>query len=69
MNEQLNRAVTALREEGMVANPVDGPTVYVSAGDTGQQYILTNIQLLELLDNDQLTWRGIKGLHRELGGK
>ena len=49
MNERLDRAITALREEGMVVNPVDASKVYVSAGDTGQQYILSNMQLLELL--------------------
>ena len=37
-------------------------------GDGGQEYILTNVQLLELMDNDQLTWQGIKELHRESDG-
>ena len=65
-NERLNRAITLLQDEGVAVKTRDASTLVVGAGE---EYILAVVQLLELMDNDQLTWQGIKDLHRELGGK
>ena len=62
MNERLNRAITQLQEEGLEVNVLDGSRIDASG------FILTKIQMLELLDNDQLTCQGIKDLQRELSG-
>ena len=62
MNERLNRAITQLQEEGLEVNVLDDSRIDASG------FILTKIQMLELLDNDQLTWQGIKDLQRELSG-
>ena len=66
MNERLNRAIAHLRDQGLIATTVSAGELYVSGG--GQEYVLTHAQLLELMDNDQLTWQGIKELDREVGG-
>ena len=63
MNERLNRAITQLRDEGVTVTTRDVLTVLVGSGE-GEEVILTHAQLLELMDNDQLTWQGIKDLHR-----
>ncbi len=63
---RLDRAISGLRDQGLILTTASTDKLYVSAG--GQEYILTNVQLLELMDNDQLTWQGIKDLHRESGG-
>ncbi len=62
MNERLNRAITQLQEEGLEVNVLDDSRIDASG------FILTKIQMLELLENDQLTWQGIKDLQRELSG-
>ncbi len=62
MNERLNRAIAQLQEEGLEVNVLDDSRIDASG------FILTKIQMLELLDNDQLTWQGIKDLQRELSG-
>ncbi len=64
---RLDRAISGLRDQGLIATTASADKLNVSAGDGGQEYILTNVQLLELMDNDQLTWQGIKDLHREIG--
>ena len=51
----------------LIVTTASADKLYVSASDGGQEYILSHAQLLELMDNDQLTWQGIKELHRELG--
>ena len=56
MSERLNRAITQLQEEGLVVSVIDDSGINVGG------FVLTNIQVLELLDNDQLTWQGIKDL-------
>ena len=66
MNERLNRAIEQLREQGLIAKTPSENRLLISSGDGGQEYILTHAQLLELMDDDQLTWQGIKELHREL---
>ncbi len=66
---RLDRSIAGLRYQGLILTTASADKLYVSAGDGGQEYILTNLQLLELMDNDQLTWQGIKDLHRELGGE
>ena len=65
---RLDRAISGLRDQGLILTTASADKLYVSAGDGGQEYILINVQLLELMDNDQLTWQGIKDLHRESGG-
>ena len=35
-------------------------------GSEEEEYILRHAELLELMDNDQLTWQGIKDLQRDL---
>ena len=64
---RLDRAIFGLRDQGLILTTASADKLYVSAGDGGQEYILTNLQLLELMDSDQLTWQGIKDLHREIG--
>ena len=65
---RLDRAISGLRDQGLIiVTTASADKLYVSAGDGGQEYILTNVQLLELMDNDELTWQGIKDLHREVG--
>ena len=66
MNERLNRAITQLRDEGVTVTT--GNVLAVVVG-SGEKFILRHAELLELMDNDQLTWQGIKDLHRELGEK
>ena len=61
MTGRLNRAIAQLRDEGVTVTTRDVLIVVVGAGE---EYILTHAQLLELMDNDQLTWQGIKDLHR-----
>ena len=68
MIERLNRAIEQLRDQGLIVKTPSEDKLYISAGDGGQECILTIAQLLELMDNDQLTWPGIKDLHRSLGG-
>ncbi len=65
---RLDRAISGLRDQGLIVTTASANKLYVSAGYGGQEYNLTNVQLLELMDNDQLTWQGIKVLHRESGG-
>ena len=43
-----------------------GNVLAVVVGSGEEKFILTHAQLLELMDNDQLTWQGIKDLHRDL---
>ncbi len=62
MNERLNRAITQLQEEGLEVKVLDDSRIDASG------FILTKIQMLELLDNDQLTSQGIQDLQRELSG-
>ena len=62
MNERLNRAITQLQEEGLEVKVLDDSRIDASG------FILTKIQMLELLDNDQLNSQGIKDLQRELSG-
>ena len=62
---QINRAIARLREEGITVEPFE--TGKVILGDD-LQYVLTYAELVDLMDRDQLTWHGIKELHRELGG-
>lgn len=68
MIERLNRAIEQLRDQGLIVQTPSKDKLRISAGDGGQEYILTIAQLLELMDNDQLTFPGIKDLHRSLGG-
>ena len=65
MNERLNRAIAQLRDQGLITTTASAGELYISAGDGGQEYVLTHAQLLELMDNDHLTWQGIKELDRE----
>ena len=51
MTERLNRAITQLRDEGVTVKTGNALVVVVRSGE---EYILTNSQLLELMDNDQL---------------
>ncbi len=67
MNERLKRAIAHLRDQRLLVATRLNNDVCVSASDDGQEYILTHGQLLELMDNDQLTWLGIKELQRALG--
>ncbi len=63
LKNRLKRAFAELREEGVAVRGLDPHRVIVGPGE---KYVLTIAQLLELMDNDQLTWQGIKELHREL---
>ena len=63
LKDRLKRAFTKLRDEGVAVRGLEPDRVIVGAGE---KYALTSAQLLELMDNDQLTWQGIKELHREL---
>ena len=65
---RLDRAIFGLRDQGLIVTTAAADKLYVSTGDGGQECILANVQLLELMDNDHLTWQGIKDLHRESGG-
>ena len=60
MNERLNRAVAKLREEGLAVSFVDDSQINVGG------YLLTYAELLELMDNDKLTWQSIKDLRRKV---
>ncbi len=64
MNERLNRAIAKLRHQGVTVTTRGVSVVVVGSRE---EYVLTHVQLLELMDNDQLTWQGIKDLHREVG--
>ena len=52
---RLDRAISGLRDQGLIVTMASADKLYVSTGDGGQEYILTNVQLLELMDSDQLT--------------
>ena len=64
LKDRLKRAFTKLRDEGVTVRGLDPDRVLVGSGEA---YILTTGQVLEPMDNDQLTWQGIKDLHREVG--
>ena len=63
LKDRLKRAFTKLSDEGVAVRGLEPDRVIVGPGE---KYVLTIAQLLELMDNDQLTWQGIKELHREL---
>ncbi len=66
MNERLIRAIAKLRDQGVTVTTRGVSVVVV---DSREEYVLTHVQLLELMDNDQLTWQGIRELNRESGGR
>ena len=55
LKNRLKRAFTELRGEGVAVRGLDPDRVIVGPGE---KYVLTIGQLLELMDNDQLTGRG-----------
>ena len=63
LKDRLKLTFTKLRDEGVTVKGLDPDRVIVGSRE---EYILTIGQLLELMDNDRLTWQGIKELHREL---
>ena len=65
MNERLNRAIKQLRDEGVTVTTT-GNVLAVLVGSEEEEYILRHAELLELMDNDQLTWQGIKDQQRDL---
>ena len=69
MNERLNRAIAQLRDQGLIVTTPSANELCIRAGDGRKEYILKQAELLELMDDDQLTWQGIKELTRELEGK
>ena len=74
MKKRLNRAIQQLLDEGLLVDD-HGPNkvavflrgdATVGRTTTVHTEVLTHAEMFELMDNDQLTWQGIKELHREL---
>ncbi len=60
---RVKRAIAKLRDQGIPVQPFE--TGKVILGDD-LRYVLTDAELLDLLDKDELTLEGVKKLHREL---
>ena len=60
---RINRAIAKLRDEGIKVEPFE--TGKVILGEE-LKYVLTHAELLDLMDKDQVTWHGVKELHRRL---
>ena len=78
MKKRLNRAIRQLLDEGLLVDdhgPPDKVAVFlrgdatVGRTTTVPTEVLTHAEMFKLMDNDQLTWQGIKELRRELGGE
>ena len=63
-SDRIKRAVRKLRDEGL--NVGRFGTSKIIVGDK-LRYVVTHAELLELMEKDQLTLKGIKDLHL-LGG-
>ena len=59
----IKRGIAKLRDEGIQVQRFE--TGKIILGDD-LQYVLTHAELLDLMDKDQLTLRGVKNLHRLL---
>ena len=55
--------VSSATMQGIKVEPFE--TAKVVLGDD-LKYVVTHAELLDLMDKDQLTWKGFKELHREL---